>query len=151
MNGDLNEERMYGVALETVGVRVQKAVDPEVSALLEDTDDASRFGSDVEDLEEDFILQANAPKDNEEASSSNKGLNLCEQFETKEVIYGDNTFVGKQIVDGLNFKDGVGYRVTDATDDSAVEKPRVPRPLDEQFDIVSPVLLSSLILLMLSL
>ncbi|KAJ4900267.1 Uncharacterized protein Rs2_14218 [Raphanus sativus] len=38
-------------------VKVKKAIDPEVAALLEDSD-GSEFGSDVEDLEEDFVVQA---------------------------------------------------------------------------------------------
>ncbi|KAF4389729.1 hypothetical protein F8388_009862, partial [Cannabis sativa] len=51
---DPNEEFVYSVASKTVGIKVKKAVDPEVAALLDDDSDASRFGSDVEDLEEDF-------------------------------------------------------------------------------------------------
>ncbi|KAI3711368.1 hypothetical protein L2E82_41395 [Cichorium intybus] len=52
----------YGVAVKTVPVRIQKAIDPEVAALLDDSD-VSRFGSDVEDLEEDFVFNANLPDD----------------------------------------------------------------------------------------
>ncbi|GAB2268131.1 hypothetical protein Dimus_003110 [Dionaea muscipula] len=58
---DMNEKMIYTVAEKTHNVRVQKALDPEVVALLED--DGSRFGSDAEDLEEDFIVQANLPVD----------------------------------------------------------------------------------------
>ncbi|CAI0435871.1 unnamed protein product [Linum tenue] len=57
---DINKEDMsiYSIAAKTVGVRIQKVVDPEVTALLDDSD-LSRFGSDVEDLEEDFVIRAN--------------------------------------------------------------------------------------------
>ncbi|KAF5198272.1 Low temperature viability protein, partial [Thalictrum thalictroides] len=53
---DLKANSIYTVAAKTFGVKVQKAVDPEVAALLDDDDDLSRFGSDVEDLEEDFVV-----------------------------------------------------------------------------------------------
>ncbi|CAI0382931.1 unnamed protein product [Linum tenue] len=55
-----NKEDMsiYSIAAKTIGVRIQKVVDPEVAALLDDSD-LSRFGSDVEDLEEDFVVRAN--------------------------------------------------------------------------------------------
>ncbi|KAJ4867927.1 Uncharacterized protein Rs2_50526 [Raphanus sativus] len=46
-------------------VKVKKAIDPEVAALLEDSD-GSEFGSDVEDLEEDFVVQAQEGEGNEE-------------------------------------------------------------------------------------
>lgn len=52
-----DEKAIYSVTLKTVGMRIQKAVDPEVAALLDDSD-LSRFGSDIEDLEEDFVVNA---------------------------------------------------------------------------------------------
>ncbi|PON91007.1 Low temperature viability protein [Trema orientale] len=134
VNADPSEGYVYGVASETVGVRVQRAVDPEVAALLDESD-ASRFGSDVEDLEEDFVIQANLPKDNEDVSLD-KRLELCEQFETKDVIDEDHTFGHQQIASDLSYKTGAGYHVTEETNDSAIEKTRVCRPLDEQFDIL---------------
>ncbi|KAF9604405.1 hypothetical protein IFM89_006414 [Coptis chinensis] len=48
-----------------IGVKVQKVVGPEVSALLDHDSDMSRFGSDVEDLEEDFVVQENVPEEGE--------------------------------------------------------------------------------------
>lgn len=55
--GGDDDKLMYSVASKTVNVKVKKAIDPEVAALLEDSD-GSEFGSDVEDLEEDFVVQA---------------------------------------------------------------------------------------------
>lgn len=133
---DANEKYMYSVAAETVGVRIQRAVDPEIAALLVDND-ASRFGSDVEDLEEDFVIQANFQGDNENVSTD-KGSSLCQKFESKEVICEDHTFRQLRNVSGLSSQDGVGSHVTEAKDDSFTEKPRVRRLLDEQFDLVSP-------------
>ncbi|EXC04216.1 hypothetical protein L484_019425 [Morus notabilis] len=131
---DANEIYMYSVAAETVGVRIQRAVDPEIAALLVDNE-ASRFGSDVEDLEEDFVIQANFRGDNENVSTD-KGSSLCEKFESKEVICEDHTFRQPQNVSGLSSQDGVGSHVTEAKDDSFTEKPRVRRLLDEQFDLL---------------
>ncbi|KAF9613427.1 hypothetical protein IFM89_008257 [Coptis chinensis] len=62
---DFNDNFIYGVAANTVGVKVQKFVGPEVSALLDHYSDMARFGSDVEDLEEDFVVQANVPEEGE--------------------------------------------------------------------------------------
>ncbi|KAF9621277.1 hypothetical protein IFM89_018494 [Coptis chinensis] len=62
---DFNDNSIYGVAAKTIGVKVQKVVGPEVSALLDHDSDMSRFGSDVEDLEEDFVVQENVPEEGE--------------------------------------------------------------------------------------
>ncbi|XP_022895250.1 uncharacterized protein LOC111409430 [Olea europaea var. sylvestris] len=58
VNNDSDKKLLYNVASRTVGARLQKVVDPEVAAMLDDSD-SSKFGSDVEDLEEDFIMRAN--------------------------------------------------------------------------------------------
>ncbi|KAJ0248840.1 hypothetical protein HA466_0158840 [Hirschfeldia incana] len=58
---------MYSVASKTV--KVKKAIDPEVAALLEDSD-GSDFGSDVEDLEEDFVVIAQEGEGEGEGESS---------------------------------------------------------------------------------
>lgn len=122
-----NEKVIYSVASKTVNVRVQKAADPEVSALLDDSD-LSRFGSDIEDLEEDFVVQANlaAEKEGEEEEEDvcvDNGPNIVEQSENKNVRNETNG-VGTNSVEG-------------AKDNSVAEKPRVHRLLDEQFDLVS--------------
>ncbi|XP_058740593.1 uncharacterized protein LOC131612859 [Vicia villosa] len=71
---------LYSVASHTANVKVQKAVDSEVAALLDDSD-VSRFGSDVEDLEKNFIVQANLcyDKEDEEKAHTSNGKNFSEE------------------------------------------------------------------------
>ncbi|KAL7001182.1 hypothetical protein U1Q18_002334 [Sarracenia purpurea var. burkii] len=76
VNDDPHETSMYSVASKTVGVRIQKAADPEVAALLNDSD-LSQFGSDVEDLEEDFLVKTNLRDEVEDVEFDTK-LNLFE-------------------------------------------------------------------------
>ncbi|BFG17708.1 hypothetical protein CerSpe_039820 [Prunus speciosa] len=120
-----NEKVIYSVASKTVNVRVQKAADPEVSALLDDSD-LSRFGSDIEDLEEDFVVQANLAAEKEEEEEEDvcvdNGPNIVEQSEKKNVRNETNG-VGTNSIEG-------------AKDNSVAEKPRVHRLLDEQFDLL---------------
>ena len=82
-----DEKAIYTVASKTVNVRVQRAVDPEVSALLDDSDAASRFGSDDEDLEEDFVIKANLPDGDEEEEEEDicvgDGPSFIEQSESE--------------------------------------------------------------------
>lgn len=115
-------------------MKVQKAVDPDVAALLDDSD-LSRFGSDVEDLEEDFVLQANIPEEEEEDVEVDKRLNRVEEFGVtkKEVDNSDQ----QQNVDGLVFQNRIGNHLVVGGDECLGEKPRVQRLLDEQFDLVS--------------
>jgi protein LTV1 len=116
-------------------VRVQKAVDPDVAALLDDSD-LSRFGSDVEDLEEDFVLQANIPEEEEEDVEVDNRLNRVEEFGVtkKEMDNSDR----QQNLDGLVFQNGIGIGNHLVGGDECVgEKLRVRRLLDEQFDLVS--------------
>ncbi|KAK1551400.1 hypothetical protein Q3G72_034980 [Acer saccharum] len=88
-NDDAHERSIYSVASKSVGVKVQRAVDPEVAALLDDGD-LSRFGSDVEDLEEDFIVQANCPEEGVDLDADEQ-FDLVEEDEvTHEVV--DNEF-----------------------------------------------------------
>ncbi|KAL9273567.1 hypothetical protein AKJ16_DCAP27635 [Drosera capensis] len=61
---ELNEETAYAVAERTVNVRVQKVLDPEVVVLLQD--DESQLGSDVEVLEDDFVIKGNLPEEGDE-------------------------------------------------------------------------------------
>ncbi|KAJ6794124.1 protein LTV1-like protein [Iris pallida] len=116
-NGDSNS--IYKVASKAVGVKVQKAVDPDVARLLDDGD-LSRFGSDVEDLDEDFVVKANLPDEAEEEQEELEGrgeTDLCRNGSLKE-------------------EDGVvdGDRAAEA---GVNEKPRVRRLLDEQFDLLA--------------
>ncbi|KAK9066645.1 hypothetical protein SSX86_013968 [Deinandra increscens subsp. villosa] len=121
---DTYKNTIYGVAVKTVPVRIQKAIDPEVAALLDDSDQ-SRFGSDVEDLEEDFVLNANLP-DESENLELHKKLTLVEESNTnsKEDIYDT-----KHSQDNI-----VRNTVSSETFDGAKRRER--RPLDEQFDML---------------
>nr|KYP62499.1 Protein LTV1 isogeny [Cajanus cajan] len=104
--GEPEENSLYSVASKTTSVRIQKAVDPEVAALLDDSD-VSRLGSDVEDLEEDFVVRANLDEDEEEKD---------------------------RVTDGFVPLDGATDGVPGV--DCVGEKPRVRRLLDEQFDLL---------------
>ncbi|XP_071710737.1 uncharacterized protein [Rutidosis leptorrhynchoides] len=115
------KKAIYGVAVKTVPVRIQKAIDPEVAALLDDSDD-SRFGSDVEDLEEDFVLNANLPDESADVDfnktlNSSEDSNLIKKEEEYTTYYGRD----KNNVSSENLVD---------------TKPRERRTLDEQFDML---------------
>ncbi|OMO51428.1 hypothetical protein CCACVL1_29803 [Corchorus capsularis] len=119
--GDYNEKSIYNVASKTVNARMQKVVDPEVAVLLDDSD-LSRFGSDVEDLEEDFVVRANtAEAEDDENDKNNKKLNLVEEPEVSNK--------GVKDVSDQEFARELKNHVVD-------EKPRLRRLLDEQFDIL---------------
>lgn len=135
MDDDPNGRSIFSVATKTVGVRVQKAVDPDVAALLDDSD-LSRFGSDVEDLEEDFVVRANLLE--EKDVEVDKRLNRVEEFGVtgKEVDKADN-YDQQPTVDGLVFQSGIGNHLVEGVDECVDNKPRVRRLLDEQFDLVS--------------
>lgn len=122
---DPDEKALYSVAEKTVGVRLQKAVDPEVAALLDSSD--SVFGSDVEDLEEDFVIQANI---HEEGKDDFIGKKL-----TKEDV--DESYTQDPQEDLVEFvgHDEIRNQFVGAGDDIIIsEEPRVHRLLDEQFD-----------------
>ncbi|URD83517.1 hypothetical protein MUK42_03557 [Musa troglodytarum] len=136
---DTDRDMVYAVALNTRPVKAQKAVDPDVLRLLDDSD-LSRFGSDVEDLEEDFVVKANLPEGDEEK------VDEVEQ-EGEEVVYGRDDKAGRAEVVGV-VKDGLLQQ--QEQEDAAAEleqhgkhvlrsdeKPRVRRLLDEQFDLLT--------------
>ena len=140
---DRNDKSIYHVASKSVGVRVQKAVDPEVAALLDDSD-LSRFGSDVEDLEEDFVVRANLPEGEDD-------LDAGDLVEGSKVINeGINEYVNdgrENVVDRSGVEKAINAPV-EVRGDFGDEKQRVRRPLDEQFDLVRLFLPSSLFLIM---
>ena len=114
-------------------MRIQKAVDSEVAALLDDSD-LSQLGSDVEDLEEDFVVQANLPED-ENANSCN-WVNSAKEFvnsDSNVQVLCASTH--SQVADDKGSLDGVTNCVAGV--DCVIDKPRVRRVLDEQFDLVS--------------
>ncbi|KAL1195017.1 hypothetical protein V5N11_031109 [Cardamine amara subsp. amara] len=106
VNEEANDKSMYSVASKTVNVKVQKAIDPEVVALLENSD-GSEFGSDVEDLEEDFVVQANFTSQLGEASG----------VSSNEFEFSERTEVRNR-----------------ESDELVAEKLRVPRQIDMLFD-----------------
>lgn len=141
-DGEPKEKSIYDVASKTTSVRLQKAIDPEVSALLDDSD-LSRFGSDDEDLDEDFVVQANLDDDEDaekaveakEKAHISNGINLFED----SVINKNNAQVlpvsaYSKVTDDLESLDGVANGVIGV--DCVDEKPRARRLLDEQFDIL---------------
>ncbi|KAF8410505.1 hypothetical protein HHK36_003035 [Tetracentron sinense] len=93
VDGDSNEKAIYIMASKTVGVRIQKAVDPELAALLDDSD-LSRFGSDDEDLDEDFVVRANLPEEGGGAMVDEK-INL-EQSEVSKREHNESDNYGPQ-------------------------------------------------------
>lgn len=123
---EANEKSIYSVSSKTVNIKVQRAIDPEVAALLDDSD-LSRFGSDVEDLEEDFIIQANRSEEGLNLGIDKK-LNLVEESKIDhEVIDDEENHLS--LVSGDN-------TIQDAGNDGVVDKPRIRRLVDEQFDLV---------------
>lgn len=112
------DKTMYSVASKSVDVRLQKVLDPEVAALLDDSD-SSRFGSDVEDLEEDFVVRAN----------------ILDETDT-QLLDQDMSSGPKSSVPNL---DSSVSTVSEDRNPSSVlvrEKPRTRRPIDEQFDML---------------
>ncbi|XP_021889426.1 protein LTV1 homolog isoform X2 [Carica papaya] len=134
VKGNSDEKSIYGIASGAVNVRVQKAVDPDVTALLDDSD-LSRFGSDVEDLEEDFVVQANLPEEEGKDLDIRNKLTLAEELEASNnrdyptFSHHDNAF---RLVD----LDEENKQSTSAGDNFASEKTRVYHLLDEQFDLL---------------
>lgn len=100
-------------------MRVQKAVDPEIAALLDDSD-LSRFASDAEDLEEDFVVKANM-HDGETAGGDEK-VNSTLQLEEFSQVAPFEFGSGEIIDEFLNKEQG--------------DQARTRRLLDEQFDMV---------------
>ncbi|CAI9116860.1 OLC1v1018130C1 [Oldenlandia corymbosa var. corymbosa] len=112
---DSDETSMYAVASKTLNAKVEKVVDDDIAALLDDSD----FGSDVEDLEEDFVVKANLPEAAVDLELDKK-LKLLEQPKKKSVEMNAVAVSGK----------------SESLVESRDEKPRARRPLDEQFDLL---------------
>ncbi|KAJ4842407.1 hypothetical protein Tsubulata_039843 [Turnera subulata] len=130
---DKNDDSMYKVASKTVGVRVQKVVDPEVAALLDDSD-LSRFGSDIEDLEEDFVIQANLPE-----SGEMEDVDTATKFrfaDDHEVIDEETGGFAASHPGDNGSVEKLGDSLMRGPDGFSNEEPRVRRPLDEQFDML---------------
>lgn len=95
-DGGEDDKLMYSVASKTVNVKVKKAIDPEVAALLEDSD-GSEFGSDVEDLEEDFVVRANLAEEGEGCSGVSHEEEKVVEFARPPVAAENNSRVPRQI------------------------------------------------------
>ncbi|KAL6878375.1 hypothetical protein ACP4OV_012545 [Aristida adscensionis] len=111
---DLDEGKtMWKVAAKTAPVRrVEKAVDPDVARLLDESD-VSHCGSDDEGLEEDFVIMANRAEGDEAVEEEE------EKEEEGHVVLSD-------VEEELEFED-----------EEDEPKPRVRRLLDEQFDLLA--------------
>ncbi|KAL3640944.1 hypothetical protein CASFOL_015912 [Castilleja foliolosa] len=123
INDDATDEKkaLYGVASKTVGVRLQKVVDPEVAALLDD-DASLKYDSDVDDLEEDFVVKANF-SDELKAEENDEMLSFPAESRVDHVQSSDSSVLG-----------AMEKRVLIPALES--EKPRVRRTLDEHFDML---------------
>ncbi|RDY12305.1 Protein LTV1-like protein [Mucuna pruriens] len=135
-DGEPEGNSLYTVASKTTSVRVQKAVDPEVAALLDD-DDLSRLGSDVEDLEEDFVVLANLDEDGEEKDHLFDGVNFAEESVINRNLNNAQVLqvsAHSRVTDDSGPLDGVTDGVPGV--DCVGEKPRARRLLDEQFDLL---------------
>ncbi|KAF5735613.1 hypothetical protein HS088_TW15G01122 [Tripterygium wilfordii] len=131
---DSVEQSIYSVASKTVGVRVKKAIDPDVAALLDDSD-LSRFGSDVEDLEEDFVIHANLTEGGLGIVDDNK-LDLVGKSRMDEVINESSASGHPQNALHSVSDDEVRNRVVETAHDCAGKEARARRVLDEQFDLL---------------
>ncbi|KAJ1296966.1 hypothetical protein BS78_01G342000 [Paspalum vaginatum] len=111
--GEIDEGRaMCKVAAKTAPVRrIEKAVDPDVARLLDESD-VSHGGSEDEGLEEDFVIIANRAEGDE----------LVEEDEEEEEEEGNGVFSDADEEFDFGEND---------------PKPRVRRLLDEQFDLLA--------------
>ncbi|XP_076888902.1 uncharacterized protein LOC143539481 [Bidens hawaiensis] len=111
---DTVKNSIYGIAVNTVPVRIQKAIDPDVDALLDDSDQ-SGFGSDVEDFLDNFAINANLPDASEDVQPVNN-------------LTSESTIA--------NIKEDEYYTKHSHDNSFVAAKPRERRPLDEQFDLL---------------
>ncbi|KAL1290944.1 hypothetical protein HN51_059490 [Arachis hypogaea] len=137
VDGEPEPDSIYSVASKTTTVRVQKVVDPEVAALLDDSD-LSRFGSDVEDLEEDFVVRANLHEDGDNVEEK---AHICDGKNFEESMTNGNQNNAHElqvsshtrVTYNLGSLGGVANGATGVG--CADEKERARRLLDEQFDL----------------
>ncbi|MED6170334.1 hypothetical protein PIB30_029937 [Stylosanthes scabra] len=134
-------DSIYSVASKTTTVRVQKVVDPEVAALLDDSD-LSRFGSDVEDLEEDFVVRANLHEDDDNVEEEKAHVSDSKNFAEESMTNGNQNNAHElqvsshaRVTDNLGSSGGVANGVSVTGVGCADEKQRARRLLDEQFDL----------------
>ncbi|WOL09583.1 hypothetical protein Cni_G18336 [Canna indica] len=135
VRNDEDSNTVYAVASNTRTVKLQKALDPDVLRLLDDSD-LSRFGSEDEALEEDFVVKANLPEGEEEHLGEAVG---DEDEEYKDVANEDDHLVkGSLLQLEEQDVDPTAEQVGNSKNDLRInEKPRVRRLLDEQFDLLA--------------
>lgn len=124
---DTSPKILYNVAEKTVDVKVKKAVDAEIAQLLEENE--SEFGSDIEDLEEDFVVRANLPEDSETGDIYAEGSTSITKTQEEELDESDSITL-HEVLPQVPSKSTVEF------DQCFIEKPRVERLLDEQFDLL---------------
>ncbi|KAI4366339.1 hypothetical protein MLD38_022226 [Melastoma candidum] len=125
---DVNDGAIYSVSSSTVNVRMQKAYDPEVAALLDDSD-LSRFASDDGELEEDFVVQANCAEDEDgEVCGKLERVKMSDQNRSDSNDATEKTQGGVQEMAMSHLE---GHYSDDDHDPS-----RVRRLVDEQFDML---------------
>ncbi|BAF12120.1 uncharacterized protein [Oryza sativa Japonica Group] len=112
---EMDEGRtMCKVAAKTAPVRrIERAVDPDIARLLDETD-VSHGGSEDEGLEEDFVIMANRAEGDEEEDDDDEE---------------------EEVMDGVFLSDV--EEEEEFEDDEGEPKPRVRRLLDEQFDLLA--------------
>jgi len=126
---DSNSSALYGVSSSTRYMRnVRKAVDPEVLAQL-DISDGSEFDSDVENLEEDFVVQANKLEEEDGATSTRLPEIKQEHVHANQSLCVEDNNNAAPVEDALRFPTGK------TKNGVLVERmQRTPRLLDEQFE-----------------
>lgn len=133
VNSELEATSMYSVSATTFGVRVQKASDPEVVALM-DGSDSLQTGSDAEELEDDFVFQANVCEEEEEVAVDKK-LNSSSVPEGMKEANNHSDFLAlhKNVYE-ISSTDRVRYHQPGARN-GCDEKPNNQRILGKQFDV----------------
>ncbi|GLJ18446.1 hypothetical protein SUGI_0327200 [Cryptomeria japonica] len=132
---DLHSESLYTVSSRTRYVRnIKKAADPEILGHLEKSD--SEVDSD-EELEEDFIIQANELEEEEQGEASTRSPEIRqEDLCGTQSSSGQDKCVassfGKRFDDAYEFPTGGAAGLVQGS-----EKQRTPRVLDEQFELLA--------------
>ncbi|KAL3505353.1 hypothetical protein ACH5RR_035194 [Cinchona calisaya] len=121
VDDESNEMSMYAVASKTVDAKIKRVIDDEIAAFLDDSD-LSRFGSDIEDLDEDFVVKANLPEGPCDLELDKK-LRMLEKPRVNRKENNDLVISGTE-------------ETTVESNTVEDEKPRVRRTLDEQFDLL---------------
>lgn len=129
---DSNSNVLYGVSSSTRFMRnVRRAVDPEVLAQL-DISDGSEFDSEVENLEEDFVIKANKLEEEDGATSARLPEIKQEHVVANQYVCVQDNISASPADDALQFPTGKTRNKV------LVEgMQRTPRLLDEQFELLA--------------